>query len=174
MDRLNSLNVGYLKKLPNEEIPGIIYDVAVNEINENWDDEMEIVQNLPEVVRVFYWIVRFSDLINYGGIQSFLTSESGYAYPQVIDSLKIIRATETAEVVEEGIHNVRRVVDMDPKTFIDVLKSQTLYELTDNTEMIYEIQDIDMALKAIDEPVYDYLLDFFADTLKGMNDEDFI
>ena len=63
---------------------------------------------------------------------------------------------------------------MDPKTFIDVLKSQTLYELSDNQDMVYEIQDIDMALKAIDEPVYDYLLDYFAESLKGMDDEAFI
>lgn len=174
MDRLNSLNVGYLKKLPNEEIPEVLFDVAVNEINENWDEELEIIEDLPEVVGVFYWIVRFSTLINYGGIQSFLSSESGYAFPQVIQALRKVRADDTADVVEEGTYNIMQTLEMDPKTFIDVLKSQTLYELSDQQDVIYEIQDIDMALKEIDEPVYDYLLDFYAKSIKTLDDESYI
>ncbi len=174
MDRLNSLNIGYLKKLPNEEIPEVMYDVAINEINENWDEEMSIIEDLPDLVGVFYWVVRFSNHVNHGGIQTFLNSESGYAYPQVIDALRKIRAHDTADVVDEGMHNIMSVMEMDPKTFIDVLKSQTLYELSEQQEVIYEIQDIDMALKSIDEPVYDYLLDYFANSIKGMDDEESI
>lgn len=174
MERLNALNVGYLKKMPPEQMADAIFDVAINEINENWDEEEEIIAAQPEIVRVFYWVVRFSNLANYAGLEAFLNSESGYAYAQVIDSMRTIQANETADVLDEAFNNIRLVLDMDALTFIDVLKSQTLYELSNQQEIIYEIQDGEMALKAIEEPIYDYLIDYLHKKIDPMSDEEYI
>lgn len=174
MERLNALNIGYLKSIPQEDVASILYDAVINEINDNWDEEQEILAELPEMVRVFYLIVGFSNYVNFEGLKSYLESEHGYMYPMLIDALRKVRATDTADVVEEAIENVRLQMDMDYKTFVDVLRSQTLYELSDTKEVILEIQDGDMALKATEEPIYDYLIDYFLNTIEDLSNEEYI
>lgn len=160
MDRLNAINVGYLKELPIEEIPYVFYDTAINEVNENFDEIFEIINDLPEVIGVNFLVVNFLTEINNGGLELYLNGEYASLHKELFASLSTIGADGTAEIA-------RLLFGYVPQ------KGEYL-EMEPGEENYYAIQELERQLKEQDEPVMDFLINYTMETLRDMNDEDYL
>jgi hypothetical protein len=160
MDRLNSLQVAYIKEVPMETIPEIFFDTVVNEVNNNIDELNEIVLNQSEMLRINFLLMNFVSYTNNGGLEAYLNCEEIRLHEHLVSGLRTIGAPDTATLLAS-------LTDYIP------LKGD-YFELEHGSDSFYLIQELEMSLRENEEPLMDFLINYDMETLRDMDDDDFI
>lgn len=170
--RLNTITIGYLKELPVEHFSDTLYDIVVNEVNGNFEEEYDIVESMDDLLKLNFYVYQFMLEINNGGYINFFNSDAAAYYTEIIEALHTIEAEETMQTLIDAVRFIKSELVIDDEELTAALQSKTLYELDENEDIVFELKELDERLKMNEEPVADYLVKMIKENVRGRDDEE--
>ena len=160
---LNDLSLEYLKEVDADDVPELLYDIVVNQINGNYEQELEIVQELPLVFRITYTVRTFMAEREVGGLEQYFQSIAVQYVFETIAAFKAIGLTDYANDIQLATEMVN-IDEQSEEEFLNDLKLGLNDNIYDE-RVIMNLREVDDRINAHEEHVYDHLINYLTNQM---------